>query len=387
MIEDRPVAYRSDAATWEVRVDGEPVGVLMLTKGLGRGGTERLIAGTVRHLDPARFRAEVAYLLPWKDALVDEIRDDGVPVHCLEARHPTSVAWIGRLRRLVRTADIGIVHTHMPLPAVAARLALGGDGPAIVHTEHNVWGRYRPLTRWANRATFGRNRAVIAVSAGVAGSIRSPRHVDVVLHGVDATATRRDPGARRRGRESLGLADDDPVIGTVGNLTRKKDHETLLRAVALVAENVPEMRLVLVGSGPLDADVRRLVAALGLADAVVLTGSRDDVPELLPAFDVFALSSRFEGLPIALLEAMATGLACVATTVGGIPEVVTDGDDGVLVPPADPDRLAAALVALLRDPGRRAELGCRARARAEQFSIASAVRRIERVYDEALGRC
>jgi glycosyltransferase involved in cell wall biosynthesis len=372
--------------------DGEPVGVLMLTKGLGLGGTERLIAGAVRHLDPARFRAEVAYLLPWKDALVDEIRHDGVPVHCLDARRTTSVAWIARLRQLVRAHDIGIVHTHMPVPAVAARLAfahlvVNGHGPAIVHTEHNLWGRYRPATRWANRATYGRNDAVIAVSDGVAASIKSRVPVDVVLHGVESGDVRRDPGARSAARASLGLGADEPVIGTVGNLTTKKDHETLLRAVALAREEVPAIRLVLIGSGPLDAETRRRVAALGLADSVIMAGSREDVPDLLPGFDVFALSSRFEGLPIALLEAMATGLACVATTVGGIPEVVTDGRDGMLVAPGDPAGLAAALVALLADPRRREELGRNAANRAGQFDLTAAVRRIERVYDEALGRC
>src|SRR5262245_37057871 len=92
----------------------DPVGVLMLTKGLGRGGTERLLVGAVRRLDPSRYRVEVAYLLPWKDALVDEVRQAGVPVHCLDAPHPTSVAWLARLRQLVRSHEIDLVHTHMP---------------------------------------------------------------------------------------------------------------------------------------------------------------------------------------------------------------------------------------------------------------------------------
>jgi glycosyltransferase involved in cell wall biosynthesis len=144
---------------------------------------------------------------------------------------------------------------------------------------------------------------------------------------------------------------------------------------------------VLIGSGPLDDQIRRQTSALGLDASVIMTGSRHDVPELHPGFDVFALSSRFEGLPIALLEAMATGLACVATTVGGIPEVVSDGHDGVLVAPGDPIGLAGALMALLAAPARREELGRHAAARAVEFDLTTAVRRIEHVYDEALGRC
>jgi glycosyltransferase involved in cell wall biosynthesis len=144
---------------------------------------------------------------------------------------------------------------------------------------------------------------------------------------------------------------------------------------------------VLVGSGPLETELRQTVATLGLEANVLFAGSRGDVPEILPAFDVFALSSRFEGLPIALLEAMATGLACVATGVGGIPEVITDGVDGVLVEPGNPAQLAGAMVDVLGDPARRRELGRRAVGRAGDFEVAGAVRRIERVYDVALGRC
>jgi glycosyltransferase involved in cell wall biosynthesis len=147
------------------------------------------------------------------------------------------------------------------------------------------------------------------------------------------------------------------------------------------------VRLVLVGSGPLETELRETVAALGLEANVLFAGSRGDVPAILPAFDVFALSSRFEGLPIALLEAMASGRACVATRVGGIPEVITDGLDGVLVEPGNPHQLAAEVIDLLGDGARREELGRHALARAGDFEVAGAVRRIERVYDEALGRC
>jgi glycosyltransferase involved in cell wall biosynthesis len=359
--------------------------VLMLTKGLGRGGSERLLHGTVRHLDRARFQVEVAYLLPWKDAFVGEIESEAVPVHCLNATRATSVAWLGRLRRLVRDREVDIVHTHNPAPAAAARVALPGPRPAIVHTEHNLWDRYRPVTRWANRATYRRNAAVIAVSAGVAGSITGPRPVEVVTHGVDLDAVHRGPAARAEARRRLGLDADMTVVGTVGNFTAKKDQATLLEAGARLAAELPDLRLALVGTGPLEPALRDHARRLGLSGATVFAGSRDDVLELLPGFDVFALSSRFEGLPIALLEAMASGVACIATTVGGVPEVITDGDDGLLVDPGDPDALAAGIRKLLADDVRRAELGTAAARRAQAFQLRDAVRRIERVYDRVVG--
>jgi glycosyltransferase involved in cell wall biosynthesis len=226
----------------------------------------------------------------------------------------------------------------------------------------------------------------VAVSAAVAASVRAPRPVpEVVLHGLDAPAALADlptPADREAGRRALGIPPDGPVIGTVGNFTAKKDQTTLVRALALV----PGARLVLVGTGPREPELRALVAERGLDDRVVFAGSRDDVAALLPAFDVFALSSRFEGLPIALLEAMAAGRACVATAVGGVPEVVTDGVDGVLVPPGDAGAFAATLVALLADPDRRAALGEKAAARSRDFRLEVAVGQLAAIYDRVTGR-
>ena len=130
------------------------------------------------------------------------------------------------------------------------------------------------------------------------------------------------------------------MVGTVGNFTAKKDQATLLRALAELSPAGRDVVAVLVGLGPLEEELRALAVELGIGGRVRFPGSRDDVFALLPAFDVFVLSSRFEGLPIALLEAMATGVAPVATRVGGIPEVITDGQDGLLVDPGDPATLA-----------------------------------------------
>jgi glycosyltransferase involved in cell wall biosynthesis len=372
-----------------VNHDADAVGVLMLTKGLGRGGAERLLAGTVRHIDRSRFRVEVAYLLPWKDAFVAEIEAEGIPVHCLDAPKPYSLGWVPRLRKLVRSHDIGLVHTHMPVPASFARLALPGltfGGPAIVHTEHNMWDRYRLPTRWANALTYKRNAAVMAVSDGVAASIHSKVPVDVVVHGIDIAALHHGDAARTRARALLDLPADAPVIGTVGNFTAKKDHASLLNAFAMVHDDQPRARLVLVGLGPLEGALRAQAETLGIADAVLFTGMRDDVFELLPGFDLFVLSSRFEGLPIALLEAMASGVAPVTTRVGGIPEVITDGHDGLLVEPGDPGTLATALSKLLADDTARRTIAEAARERASSFDLRKAVGLIESIYDRALDR-
>ena len=363
--------------------------VLLLTKGLGRGGAERLLVGAARGYDRARVDVEVAYLLPWKDAFVGDLERLGVPVFCLGARHDLDPRWVWRLWRLLRTRHYDIVHVQMPVPAVAVRMMRRGGTPKVVYTEHNLWTRYRPLTRWANALTYRRNDAVIAVSDAVAASIRPPGgagpDVEVIVHGPDVDAIPSGSVARAHARAALGLPEEALVIGSVGNFTPKKDHATMLDAVARVSSPAPVV-LALAGIGPLEAELREHAARRGLGDRVRFLGMRDDVYELLAGFDVFAMSSRFEGLPIALLEAMSAGVPPVATAVGGIPEVIRSDRDGLLVPPADPAALADAMQQLLEDPPRRRLMGAAARERAAEFDLAGAVRSTEHVYDRVLGR-
>jgi glycosyltransferase involved in cell wall biosynthesis len=363
--------------------------ILWVTKGLGRGGAERLLVGLAKRFDRSYFELEVAYVLPGKDALVPELEALHVPVHCLGGSAQFDLRWVCRLRRLVRRGRFDLVHTHMPYVALGARKMRRAR---IVHTEHNTWATYRPLMRWANRVTYPRNTAVIAVSHAVADSIhpiplaRRWPPVHVIYHGSEQLASSASTAdARTHARAVMGVPEGAFVIGTVGNFTPKKDHETLLKATARVAERHDALRLVLVGSGPLEGALHKSTRDLGLDELVVFAGSRDDVAGLIPAFDVFALSSRHEGLPIALLEAMGSGIPCVATAVGGVPEVVTDGREGLLVPPRDPTALATALSAMLSAPKVREAAGRHATRTARCFDITQAARQTEDLYRDALG--
>ncbi len=356
------------------------VKVLWLTKGLGRGGAEMLLVALARAMDRSRLEIEVAYRLPAKTALVTTLEEAGVRVHSLSA----DGHWIGGLRRLLAEGDYDIVHTHAPLVGAAARL-LAPRGTVVLHTEHNTWGRYHPLTRWANAATIGRNERVWAVSDEVARSIRVPLSwsstpVEVMLHGVDLETTRHGEAARVAARARLGLGEGEFVFGTVGNLAPKKDQGSMLRAFARVQRALPQSRLVVIGTGPRERDLRGLADELGVGQAVSFLGMRDDVPDLLPGFDTFVLSSLHEGLSIALVEALAAGLPIVATRVGGIPELITHGEYGLLVPPHDPESLAAAMIGLARNDQARERLSAAGPVRAADFGIQSAADRLTAHY-------
>jgi glycosyltransferase involved in cell wall biosynthesis len=362
--------------------------ILHLIKGLGRGGAEQLLASAAPYLDRAQFRHEVAYVLPHKNFLVPELAQVGVPVHCLGNG---SGHWTGHLRSLVRDHGIDLVHTHSPYVAAVSRTVLGRR-INHVHTEHNVWDSYGRATYWGNLLTFPRNGHVFAVSENVRASIRYPSPLgfmsmpplETLYHGLDPAALRRWQSTDGV-RAELGVPQDAPVFGTVANFRPQKAHADLVRAALRVREVVPTARLVLVGQGPRERDVRRQVHELGLEDMVVFAGQRDDAPRVANSFDVFVLPSRYEGLAIALLEAMALGRPVVVTAVGGLSELVEDGTHGLVVPPGNPEVLAKAIVSLLLDADLRKRLGDAAHQRAAEFDIRKAVTRVEQVYEEMLG--
>ncbi|MGH9197935.1 MAG: glycosyltransferase, partial [Acidimicrobiia bacterium] len=313
----------------------------------------------------------------------------GIACTCLEG--PGKGGWALRLRALVRSRGIDLLHIHSPLPAAGGRLVLPGRSPRIVYTEHNIWSRYHPATRWANLLTFRSNDHVFAVSKEVARSIQYPSAlrflrlppVEVLYHGLDPRAV-AGWGGPADIRAEMGIPPDALVVGTVANLKTHKGHEYLLQAASEVRREMPKAHFVFVGQGPLEHELKLRAKRLGLDDTVTFFGYREDAPAVAGSFDVFALPSLHEGLPIALIEAMALGRPVIATRVGGIPEVITDQEHGLLVPPRDSRALAAGIVRLLKDRSESDALGRRAKERAAAFDIRTAVARTEALYEELI---
>ena len=181
-------------------------------------------------------------------------------------------------------------------------------------------------------------------------------------------------------RQALGLAEGDLVIGSVGNFRYAKGQRYLLEAFALVVQQVPDAKLVLIGRGSMERDLREIARQQDVHDRVIFAGYRAHAAALMMAFDVFALPSLYEGLPIALVEAIAVGRPCVVTRVGGVPEVVTDRENGLVVEPGDTVALAGALTTLLLDAPLQARYGAAALERASAFDIRSTVKTLERLY-------
>jgi glycosyltransferase involved in cell wall biosynthesis len=336
--------------------------VLLTAKGMERRGHEVMVA--CRTASALRDRARAA------DLDVQEVAFGGdlVPAPALA------------LRGLVRRFRPDVVHLHDPHAAAAALLTASSTA-RLVASRRVDFALRGPLSRWKYR----RCRRVIAVSRAVARVLEAgglpPAHVRVVYEGVpDRPPTAGGEDALR----ALGVPAGAPVVGNVAALTAHKDHATLLMAAAQVIARVPEVRFVIVGQGELESRLRTRAHELGLDGHVLFAGFRPDVDRLIPAFDVFCLSSHMEGLGTSLLDAMCYARAVVGTAAGGIPEAVEDGVTGRVVGPRQPDALAGALTEVLLDRGRRESMGAAGRARfLERFTADRMVEETLAVYAEA----
>lgn len=363
----------------------ERVRVLFVVGNFVAGGAERHLLELWKRLDRERFEVEIACFRN-EGQFAPEVAALGWPVHDLGVGRtiygPSGWRGLARLTRVALDFRPHVIHGYLFGPNLFAVLAgrLAGIR-AVVVAKRNVDAFETPrqvaLQRWTHRNASH----VTAVSEAVADSVVAlgvPRdRITVIPNGVDAARFAGGSG----GPPPWG-GNGAPVVGSVGCLAPRKDYGTLLEALALLGRE-HAFRAVLVGDGPERAALEQQARDLGLADRVSFLGERPDVERLLPAMDVFVLSSREEGIPNALLEAMAAGRPAVATAVGGNAEVLRDGETGWLVPPASPPRLAAALAQALSRPDEARRRGDAARrAAVDGLSIEAMVRRHEAFYAE-----
>jgi glycosyltransferase involved in cell wall biosynthesis len=365
------------------------IGLMLVLTSAVRGGVEEVALGLLRRLDPTEFRLSLAAPPALLDALAADLAGVSLDTLAVDAESWAQPRGMSRLSAFMRRLRPDVVNPHLfRSTAVAAPLARAAGVPAIVETYHGreawrhgpVRGRFvvdRLISRLVTR--------VIAVSRGAADFLVHgkgyPRDKIVVIpNGRDLGQFA--PGRHRDAvRKELGIDRHVPVVAMVGRLEAQKGHVYLLDAWPRVVAEYPDARLVLVGEGSLQDALVGQARRLGVADTVLFTGFRSDVPRILDAIDVLALPSLHEGMPLTVIEAAATGRPVVATAVDGTPEVVRDGETGLLVPPADPPALTRALVAMLGDPERAAQMGREAlRWARERFDINAHVEATAGVY-------
>ena len=370
----------------------KPIGLMMILTSPVRGGVEEVALGLLQRLDPSEFRLSIAAPRALLDALAADLAGVRLDTLAVEAESFAHVGQIGRLAAFLRRIRPDVINPHLfRSTAVAAPLARAIGRGRVVETYHGreAWRRGALRGRFvADRLIARLVTRVIAVSRGAAdflvhGKGYPPHKVVVVPNGRDLA--RFTPGAHREAvRKELGLDRDAPVVGVVGRLETQKGHVYLLDAWPQVARAYPDARLLIVGEGSLRDALVDQARRAHVAEGVIFTGFRSDVPRVLDAIDVLALPSLHEGMPLTVIEAAAAGRPVVATAVDGTPEVVRDGETGYLVPPADPAALAKALLAVLGDADAARRMGREAHRWAHQrFDIDTHVEATARVYREA----
>jgi L-malate glycosyltransferase len=364
--------------------------LLLLTSVLDKRGAEKIILKLALGLDPDRYLVKVVCLRS-RTPFVDEFRARGVEVILLGMERYFQFRPLWRLYTLLRREKPDLVHTHLYRDAVYARpLARLAGVRGVVSTLHNsyVW-RSRPQLILDRLTSIFADR-IAAVSDAVKKFAIEHEHIPagklVTVHnGIETGLFQLPPEEREAARRELGLNPDELAVGTMGELAEQKNHRCLLDAVPAVLKRRPQTRFLIAGDGELKEKLLARRDELGLGDRVRFLGYREDVPRLLSAFDIFVLPSLWEGLPVALIEAMAAGVPIVATDVDGNIEVFGHGEAGLAVPPGDPERLAEGLLELAGDPDRRKRLGETGRRRArELFDVRVMIRRYGELYQSCL---
>jgi glycosyltransferase involved in cell wall biosynthesis len=365
--------------------------IMQVTFGMNIGGMERVIMELCRYVDPAKYRLSICCISA-RGPLADRMESEGVQVVFCKNQSKFGKYFRGfELGRVFREQKVDLLHTHhMPAFIDSTLGALLARVPILINTDHCK--QYPIEMRWQilEKGCSLVADAIVGVSAHTRDELIqyqriAPSKLHVIRNGIDVTFTR--PDTPEDIRRELGLAPDDIVIGTAARLEPQKGLDLLIDAVPHIAKVLPKVRVVIVGGGSLEEELRQRAAALGVGARVIITGYRTDAVDVMRTFDLFVQTSIFEGMPMALLEAMALEKPIVASSVGGVPEVVEDGVTGTLLHDRAPEHLARAVLDFLVDPAVGRRVGAAGRARYEQhFTARAMVSQYEQLYHHFLAQ-
>ena len=366
--------------------------IASIITGLGAGGAEVYLRMLHLAYPPSKYDYFVYYLRCDRDVQVQQLCEANVTVKCLGCSARYDLRLFYRIYDALYNDKIDLLHGHLPVVSIYSRIVAKWMRIPFIYTEHNEWEAYHPITRLANRATYFLNSAVIAVSDGVKKSIKSNHNaISVIPNAIDTESLHKDLKSLDKtvAIDYLSLPHYAFVFGNVGNFTYKKNQQLLIEAFALYLKSTKNNTAYLVIVGQFfnrENEIIDLVKRLGIQSRIRLVQDRTDAINFIQFFDALVISSRQEGLPISMLEAMSLKIPVISTRVGGIPKVVRDNIDGILVD-SNINSISSAMQRLEEEPELTKDMGYSAFVRVKSnFSIVSAVQEINIMYDTFLPR-
>ncbi len=366
--------------------------VAHISKSTGIAGSERHLLDLLPGLRAHGLTTRVLILedpLRPATALSSALRDRGETVEIVPIHGHFDFRLAGRLAERLRAFAPDVVHTHLLHADLYGLTAARRAGVRhMISSRHNQDAfRHNPLIKWLNRRAMRHAERVIAISGSVARFVSEvegtpPDRVVTIHYGLDVPSVPPDSREQARAWLGFGGVGDVTLIGFVGRLVRQKGADLALEAFAKLHKLQSQSRLVIVGDGPGRRELEAQAHGLALAGKVFFTGWVEEARDVIPAFDMVVAPSRWEGFGLVVLETMCRGLPVIASRAGAFPEIVVDGETGLLVPSESPEALAGAMARLLSDPQLAAAMGCKGRTRAEAFPVKKMVDATVRVYEQ-----
>ncbi|MGI6452587.1 MAG: glycosyltransferase family 4 protein [Syntrophomonadaceae bacterium] len=355
------------------------------------GGAEELVLTLMKLLNPEKYEPCLLCLCEGPFSFLAE--KEGFFSVQIPMRNRLDLATVTPVREFLWAHDIKLVHTHGVRANLVGRIAAKREKIPVVTTFHSVlrydYDSYLKalLAKYLTMLTNSYTHQFIAISGIIQeeiGRMGVPRDkISVIHNGLDTTRFKA-AGSPEHIKEMLGLKPDWPTISMIARLHPVKGHQFLLEAAQEMRDNGLNPQFLLVGEGVHRKPIEKMIARLGLQDSVVMTGYYESVEDIYAVSDILCVPSIMEGLGLVILEAMYFGVPVVASKIGGIPEIIEDGVDGLLVPPRDHQALAQALSRLLQNPGLAAEIALKGREKVSQFTMENMARQVEQVYEQVL---
>lgn len=343
-----------------------------------------LLPETLKIHDTQKFEFHYIYFLPWKDQMVGALENAGGKVTCMEAKN--NIYLFLRYNKVInycKKEGIDLIHCHLPWAGFLGRLVFKKTGIPVLYTEHNMQERYHIVTKKINKSTFDHQSMAFGVSEDVTNSIKKNINpnipVKTLLNGVNTDSFVRKGNFSIRVK--FGIPKDAIVLGNVAVFRFQKRLKEWLQVFAKVQASNPKVYGIIVGAGPLEEEIKEEFKKLDLEGKVFFPGLQTEVKPFFEAMDIFMMSSSFEGLPIALLEAMSMECAVVATDAGGIKEVVVNGETGLTCNVSKWEKLVELVQVLINDPEKLEKYKIAARERVmDAFSLKKMVEELEGYY-------